>query len=598
MSKVKLWAIWIICIFFSLPLYAQNAIEVGGNEQGLKRTGQQAVYHDATNALSLVEVAQLLNEGQFKPLSSAGSTGLKKGAFWSSIVITNTFSIPNDIFLEYIDHQIIHIDLYIKDKLSGKYQLVHQLSLTKPFIHRPVRSHRFTLPLNFSANETQEILVRFGSDEAGFTYPSMRIWTADNFYEAQTGEASFISFLFGSFFLMSLFALVAGVVTRQEVFYYYSIYAFSKITCWATILGFTHQYILRENFHWSLMSTSGAITIICGLLFSRAFLKSKQFTPKLDKVLLLMLANALLLLISALFQIKVIAIITITVALLLYPVLIGVGFARWRQGSKEAGIYSIAWSFLVIGLIIQALRDLGVVEHNFINYYWPPAASLLEMLTIMFAMSMMVNRLRKEKNAAKASYQAHLEQSKALLEMEVKARTMELEQAKSIAEQEARKDPLTGIHNRRSFFERAEERLKLAQRSQQRCCLFVIDLDHFKQINDSMGHGAGDQALCTFTEIVNRRVRETDVFGRLGGEEFALLVTEGLSTAKLVGERLVSDIASEKITVNDTSFSISASIGLVEVNIEYGIELAIKTADEAMYMAKRSGRNRVMIGQY
>ncbi|MBW7471666.1 sensor domain-containing diguanylate cyclase [Marinobacter sp. F4218] len=588
-------AILLLLLFWlSATVFANTPITVGENERGDQKTGHARVLHDSRGDLDLEQVLLALEAGEFGPLASAGSTGLKTGAYWSHFQLRNPLPRALTLHLEYVDHQLIQLDAFSRPLGDGDFTGVASLSMERPFSHRLVEHNRFVVPVTLAGNETREVLIRFGSRESGYAFPSMRIWSPEQLEAQQLRETTLVGFLFGGFFLMAIFALIAGVVSGKVLFFVYSLYALSKISCWATILGYTHQFFLRDQFHWSLMSSSGALTILLGLTFARMFLQTRQYTRRLDYVILFMTANAGLLLVAAVFQIKILALVTITLALLLYPVVIVAGLVRWRQGQTEAAFFSLAWSFLVMGLFMQAFRDLGLVEHTLFNYYWPPVASFSEMLTIMFAMGFQMRRVYQDKKSTERQYREHLELSKSRLEAEVRVRTRELEQAKRAAELEARTDPLTGILNRRSFLHDASLRLKLAQRKQKASCLFMIDLDHFKRINDTCGHSTGDAVLCQFTDTIRQSIRATDVFGRLGGEEFALLVEEPRDSAHALAERLRNDIAGIEILTGDKPLMLTASIGLAFTEGEATIEDLLMLADGAMYQAKMDGRNRVV----
>ena len=594
-------------VLFQEPVFAQESalvqepIEVDSGENGDKRTGQHEIWHDPGNDKTLQQAELAYQNGEFKPLLSKGSTGLKPGAFWTHFKLTNTTGQRLRLYLEYVDHQLIELDAYGRP-LSGdsnptadmEYRHLISMSMNKPFDLRPISHNRFAFPIEIDAGQTAEYLVKLSSAEVGFIFPSLRIWTPKNLAASHTFETSAIAFLFGGILLMSMLALVGGIATGEKSFYAYALYCLSKIAAWGTILGYTHQYLIKENFHWSLMSISGAISILCGLIFSRYFLQTREFTPKLNYVLLFMMANAGLLLFAALTDIKILAIITITLALLLYPMLTVIGLVRWRQGSTEAGVFALAWSLLVVGLVVQAMRDLGLVAHNFVNYYWPPFASFSEMLTIMAAMGIKVRRLGQEKRLAEQRYRQHLERSKAELEETVQARTKELAQAKHQAELEARTDPLTGIHNRRSFLYLAGRSLKLAQRKSRPMSLLMFDIDHFKSINDAHGHSMGDEALCSFTRTILGSIRETDIFGRLGGEEFGLLVCEEQDKVMHIAERLRDDIARIELDSSEGTLQFTSSIGIAHMQDDCSIEELLKYADSALYEAKNKGRNTVI----
>lgn len=592
-TQLALLACLCLCLL-SGTLLADSAIQIGPDESGNKVTGHHRVLHDPEGTLTLSEADEVLSSGQFAPLTTAGSTGLKTGAYWSHLLLKNPLPHAVTLRLEYVDHQLIELDAFSRRQHQQRFESVVSLSMERPFSHRPVGHNRFVVPITLQADETRELLVRFGSNGSGYTFPSMRIWSPENLANQQLRETGLMGFLFGGFFLMGIFALVAALVSRKRLFFVYSLYALSKIACWATIWGYTHQFLLREHFHWSLMSSSGALTIMLGLVFARIFLQTRRYTPRLDLLVLFMIANAGVLLLAALLQIKALALITMTLAMLLYPVMIIAGLVRWRQGQVGAGVFSLAWSFLVIGLFTQALRDLGWVEHSLLTYYWPPVASFSEMVTIMFAMGLQMRRLFQKKKVAERRYREHLEFAKSRLAEEVQIRTRELEQAKRVAEQEARTDSLTGILNRRSFLHDASLRLKLARRRKKNCCLFMFDLDHFKRINDTCGHSAGDRVLRQFTNTIRKNIRETDVFGRLGGEEFALLVDEPKDAVYALAERLRADTASITIDLGDDELMLTTSIGLAFTDGDTTIEELLLQADKAMYQAKVEGRDRVV----
>jgi diguanylate cyclase (GGDEF)-like protein len=163
----------------------------------------------------------------------------------------------------------------------------------------------------------------------------------------------------------------------------------------------------------------------------------------------------------------------------------------------------------------------------------------------------------------------------------------------------ARSDPLTGLTNRRGFFEAGMIELARSRRSGQRLALLMLDADRFKAINDKYGHAAGDAVLRELAGIMRETLRETDVIGRLGGEEFAVLLpATDRDGAGLVAERLRKNIATALILFDCQPIELTVSIGVADIPVEPQaspglIETAMARADDAMYRAKESGRNRV-----
>lgn len=156
-------------------------------------------------------------------------------------------------------------------------------------------------------------------------------------------------------------------------------------------------------------------------------------------------------------------------------------------------------------------------------------------------------------------------------------------------------DPLTGAWNRRYFISRGKEELARSLRYDTPFSLLILDIDFFKLINDTYGHDIGDEVLKSLTERCRMVLRETDVFARLGGEEFAALLPQiSREDTLLTSERLRTSIATMPMAQISETFSITVSIGVSLFNgQDSSIEELMKQADQAMYRAKRQGRNRV-----
>lgn len=182
------------------------------------------------------------------------------------------------------------------------------------------------------------------------------------------------------------------------------------------------------------------------------------------------------------------------------------------------------------------------------------------------------------------------------LEARVAERTLALQKAKEQAEREARHDSLTGCANRRRLLELTEDELARANRYQRPFSLALFDLDHFKAINDRWGHDVGDQVLIALTEKVLAMIRHNDCFGRLGGEEFALLLPEtGLDEAGQLLERIREAVAALHWDEHP-ELQVRVSIGLAAFP-GHGETMRdlLRSADRAMYAAKDAGRNRLRV---
>ncbi len=158
------------------------------------------------------------------------------------------------------------------------------------------------------------------------------------------------------------------------------------------------------------------------------------------------------------------------------------------------------------------------------------------------------------------------------------------------------KDPLTGVGNRTALEEAIRREVEFAHRYRLPLSLAILDVDHFKAINDRHGHLAGDCVLRHLVERIQRHVRKTDLVFRYGGEEFAILVNAGLKDAARVAERIRREVESEPYLCQDgRAIPITVSIGVAALSAGEAPMRLFERADKALYMAKQAGRNRLTL---
>lgn len=177
--------------------------------------------------------------------------------------------------------------------------------------------------------------------------------------------------------------------------------------------------------------------------------------------------------------------------------------------------------------------------------------------------------------------------------------TLEIAVRKRIEEElriMADRDSLTRVYNRRRFLEFLDMEAKKIKRTDRALSLMILDIDNFKDINDQFGHAAGDRVLCHFTTVVLSGIREIDVFGRLGGEEFGVILPEtSKEKAFIAAERLRSMVEKQGCILSTGNINITVSIGVAELKAGGSKEQLMAQADAAMYTAKQKGRNRIEI---
>jgi len=255
--------------------------------------------------------------------------------------------------------------------------------------------------------------------------------------------------------------------------------------------------------------------------------------------------------------------------LMSYFAMLSFGFFRLRlREFLTVGLFAILGYVLIILYIF-------IFEAERINI----RLELMQLLVftgtvfIMLYTGSSINRLRDRSKRQYADLQAALEVNKRL----------------------ATTDELTGLYNRRYFMEKLAQQKALSERNNSDFVIFYCDLDHFKQINDTFGHHTGDIVLQKFSEILKSSIREIDYAARFGGEEFVgLLVDTDLENAKKVTERIRTSLASFNFNDIAPSLQSTVSIGMANFKEFNTIQETLMSADNRMYQAKRTGRNKVV----
>ena len=252
-------------------------------------------------------------------------------------------------------------------------------------------------------------------------------------------------------------------------------------------------------------------------------------------------------------------------------------------------ITALAW--LLTGRLTRPLHEIAVaaqrIEAGDLDAHLPSAVGGGELKRLSSALQSMTNSLIRSRSA--------VEQANASLEARVAERTEALARANAALERLARQDGLTGLPNRRMADERLMAELSRHQRSGQPVSLLLLDIDHFKRINDEHGHATGDDALRAVAQCLAATCRGTDFVARFGGEEFlALLPETGSLQGAMVAEKLRLAIGS--LLIHKVG-RLTVSIGLAEAapGAPADQQRLLQQADTALYAAKEAGRNRVMV---
>lgn len=300
--------------------------------------------------------------------------------------------------------------------------------------------------------------------------------------------------------------------------------------------------------------------------FTRQFLDLPHAAPRLDRVLAHaswpLVALAVLVLVPWIGSMGRLEDILALVFLILAPLLLVAGLVAWQQGGHRGGYYLCAW---VPGLLCVIVRALQLVLH------WPQPVWLEFALPAAFAFAGIV------------------------LTFGLADHIVSIRDERDIAHRLAEHDMLTGVLNRRAILARLRSAFLAAREKERPLAVLFLDLDHFKRVNDSYGHRAGDQCLRAVIAPIASELRHGDALGRYGGEEF-LVVLPGatMANAEAVAERIRQRIEEMPMLISGTRVGLTLSIGVatLEPDVQTPDDL-IERADAALYLSKSGGRNLV-----
>ena len=384
-------------------------------------------------------------------------------------------------------------------------------------------------------------------------------------------RARIIALTFGALMAVSLAALLIWFVLKDPLFILYATMFCLQALYVAYLSGQGFDWpglsyaVPLDSFAWNVpVGLSGAVAC----LFTREIADLKHFSPRVYAILgwfavafVVITAANLAKFVGLLGVVNIIGNVMFVVAAA-FTVIVCV--MAWRRGNRAAGWFLIAWTLLEGFTIAAALRFLltSSAGSDALDYYGLPLSMVAASILIALGVA---DRLRAQRVAL------------------------------SDAERRAQTDPLTGVLNRRSLIERLDAACARAKARGLPIALLFIDLDHFKQINDTFGHPAGDACLRAIIDPIHAELRQSDVIGRYGGEEFVVILSSAdAAAATPIAQRIVERVAELRVSGFGAPIGVTCSIGIAASDT-LGIwgEPLLAQADAAVYVAKRSGRNQI-----
>jgi len=571
---------------------------------------------DASNALSINDILQSENRWQAIE-KSAPNYGFTPSSYWFYFYIDSQSATNEKVYVELPIPFLDSVHLYLV-KQGRVEQHVH-VGDRFEFSQRPINHQNFVMPLVLEPGPNQ-VMLRV--DTKGTVEAPLTVWSPEQFTYATSNDRLLQGMWMGVIIIMIIYNLFLFSLLRDRSYLYYVLFAMSYLMFQVSLKGYGFTFLWPEQVHWNSYAISVFIAAsnFFAALMVLSFLDFKKHSPAAYRFMkgLSFVCGALLLLTfvtpyawSVRFNSGMTAVSCL--------ISLSSGYWSWYRGNANARYFCFAWTAAFGGVGFLVAAKFGVLPATF----WTNNAGELGILLLVALLSFaLANRFDTEKelrikaqaNALEHEKQARQSQDALLrnraeankrLEQKVTERTENLEQALQKLETVNEKlaimsttDALTGLPNRGHFETCLQKEFKRAIRNQRSLSVILCDIDHFKTVNDTYGHKAGDECLQAIANLFNKRLsRSGDISARYGGEEFIILLPEtSLEQAREVATDLCKQIREMPFIFASKVIPISASFGVSTLNTTgiFNSDQLVTQADVALYEAKNTGRNRVV----
>ena len=509
-----------------------------------------------------LDFAQVREYGDFHPVGdSSPNFGFTSSAWWVKFTVRNPRRTTEHVVIRQDYPLIDYFDVWYSqgdaegDSAAGGTQWKHiATGDRRVFDQRPLDNRTFLIPITLAPGETTQVYARFQTQ--GSMNIGLYLHSNQDLIKWVGAEYLALGGYYGGFLVLIVYNLIMFISVREKAFVYYMLYVLNYGLYMSVHNGISFQYLWPDN-TWTANQSLPillALSLYWVLRFTRTILSTSVLAPRSDRIAWAMEWLSIAFVgVSLFLPYRTIIVPISLLTMVISAQLMTMAMQTALKGSMPARYYLIAFTTLLLSAFVYMLKTFGWLPHNPWTQNAFQVGSLIEMVLLSIAVASRVNEIKQQTFV----------------------------------------DTLTQLYNRRYMSDQLGQEMLRAQRRGQPLALAILDIDHFKQFNDSRGHAAGDMALQTVANILNDTVRKPATPCRYGGEEFVLILPNtDAQGAKALAERVRRRI--EEATADTLGLTVSIGYASTERDEFADEDELFKAADFALYQAKGGGRNRVM----
>lgn len=560
---VTLLVLPILWLCFSLSAQASLPVmELSGLDREPLR--HKAGYWQADPESTLEQALQ----ADFAPLNARTiNQGISDRAYWLRLRLHNSREDAKRWVLIHETSYLDNIDVFLRDESGRVFEHQH-LSDRVPFNERPLDYRKLGFEHTTPAHSYTDVYLKLYYEEGKPDSISLQftLYDAERFQQWVREENLLFGGYYGILTVLVLIAAIVGLLLKRISVLNYGFFLIATGFQWLLLNGYGFQYLWPNSVYWHNegFHISYLLFSLMACEFSKTFLRTADRFPGVHRLLqatqVIALVGVAIRLFGWYLPALHLSFALLTVVAVLVPL---ISWRAWRRGVHYARWYLFAWLIYSVSLLLSlASAYLNIVPwgmHSLALLQW---GSLLEAIFLTVAIT---------------------------------ERLLSVETERRKAVELANQDPLTGLGNRRLLQRQYERFRDQFDRDGSPVFLIMIDLDHFKVVNDRYGHDAGDEVLREVAKLLKAHCRTSDVCIRYGGEEFAVLLqAENLDAAWHIAERIRKEFADNPTRYHQDSIEHTLSSGITSVldaNQQLTVNQMMKYADQALYEGKAAGRN-------